>query len=270
MKQFILKNRKALTGIAAMLLMGSILMSFQDSPFVHQKFDEQQLPDDTLPGKNYDDHMKMKEFDKLLGGLDGKIMSEVGEALKSVDMDKIQKQVENALKEVDMENIMRTVELSLKKIDLDKIMNDVRSSLKDVDWDKYIKEIDKAMQEAKQEIEKAKIEIRNIDKDEIMKELEKAKLEIEKNKSEFKKINIDKIMKEARKGIEEAKEELKQTKAMFNEMESDGLINQKDGFSIEYKDKSLYINGKKQAENVTDKYRKYIKEDHFKITIDKE
>ena len=32
---------------------------------------------------------------------------------------------------------------------------------------------------------------------------------------------------------------------MFNEMEKDGLINQKDGFSIEFKDKDLYINGNK-------------------------
>ena len=77
-------------------------------------------------------------------------------------------------------------------------------------------------------------------------------------------------MKEAQQGITEAKEELKQAKAMFNEMEKEGLINQKDGFSIEFKDKDLYINGKKQDENVADKYRKYTKEKNFKITIDKE
>ena len=57
---------------------------------------------------------------------------------------------------------------------------------------------------------------------------------------------------------------------MFNEMEADGLINTRDGFTIEYKDKDLFINGNKQPEKVTDKYRKYFKGDHFKITIDKE
>ncbi len=31
-----------------------------------------------------------------------------------------------------------------------------------------------------------------------------------------------------------------------------------------------YIDGKKQSEKITDKYRKYFKEDHFKIKIDKE
>ena len=263
MKQFILKHSKALAGIACALLLGGILMSFQDSPFVHQQFDLQQVSDDTLPDKNYDDHMKLKDFDKLISELDGKIMSQVGDAIKTIDLDKIEKDVENSLKGLDMEHIMKTVELSLKNIDLDKIREDVTSSLKTVDWDKNNKEIDKAMQEAKEEIEKARQEINNIDRKEISKELENAKHEI-------KKIDVDKIMREARAGIDEAKEELKQTRAMFNEMERDGLIDQKDGFSIEYKHKNLYINGKKQAENITDKYRKYFKGDHFKMTIDKE
>jgi hypothetical protein len=269
MKQFILKNRKALTGITALLLLGGILMSFQDSPFVRQQFDLQQASDDTVPEKNFDDHMKMKDFDKLANQLDG-TMLQVGDALKQIDLDKIQKDVENSLKNVDIDNIMKTVDLSLKNIDLDKILADVRNSLKDLDLDKNSDEINKAMQEAKQEVEKARDEIKNIDRKEIDKELENAKLEIEKTKSEIRKIDIDKIMKEARAGVDQGKEELRQIRSMFNEMERDGLINQKDGFSIEYKDKDLYINGKKQAENITDKYRKYFKEDHFKITIDKE
>ena len=84
------------------------------------------------------------------------------------------------------------------------------------------------------------------------------------------KTDMSKIMKEVQEGIEKAKQELKQVKAMFNEMEKDGLINPKQGFSIAYKGKDLYINGTKQSEQVTDKYRKYFKEDHFEITIDKE
>ncbi len=269
MKQFILKNRKAFTGLAAMLLFGGILMSFQDSPYVRQKFDPEQFSDDTIPEKNFEDHMKMKDFDKLSSQLDGTIL-QVGDEIKKIDFDKIQKEVENSLNEVDMEKIMKNVELSLKNIDLDKMLADVRSSLKDMDWDKHSGEINKAMQEAKQELEKTRDEIYNIDTKEFKKELENAKLEIEKTKVEIKKIDLDKIMQEARNGIDEGKKELRLLKAMFNEMENDGLINQKAGFSIEYKDKDLCINGKKQPENVTDKYRKYFKEDHFKITIDKE
>ena len=70
--------------------------------------------------------------------------------------------------------------------------------------------------------------------------------------------------------IDKAKEELRLTKEMFTEMEKDGLIDPKQGFTIEYKNKDLYIDGKKQSAKTTDKYRKYFKKDHFKMTIEKE
>ena len=130
--------------------------------------------------------------------------------------------------------------------------------------------MEKALAKAKEEIEKAKIEIKSIDKDAIKKDLEKAKKDMEKAKLEIEKIDMDKIMAEAKAGIDEAKAELKLTKEMFNEMEKDGLINSKNGFTIEYKNKSLYIDGKKQGEKTTDKYRKYFKKENFKITIDKD
>jgi len=270
MKQFILKQSAALTGLAAVLVLGFVLMSFQDSPLVHGKYDLEQQYYDTVPDKDWGDHMKMKDFDKLMNDLDTKIIMQVGDALKNIDFGKIERDVENSLKSIDMEKIMKDVENSLKDIDVNKILADVRSSMKEIDWNKHSAEVNEALKEAKEEMEKAKLEIKDIDMKEISKEIEKAKLEIEKSKAEIKKIDMDKIMKEAKEGIAEAKEELKQTKAMFNEMEKDGLINQKDGFSIEFKDKDLYINGKKQPDNVADKYRKYTREKNFKITIDKE
>ena len=115
-----------------------------------------------------------------------------------------------------------------------------------------------------------KLEIKDIDQDAIKKELDKAKMEIEKARVEIDKIDMDKIMKEARESIDKAKEELRLTKEMFTEMEKDGLIDPKQGFTIEYKNKDLYIDGKKQSAKTTDKYRKYFKKDHFKMTIEKE
>ena len=70
--------------------------------------------------------------------------------------------------------------------------------------------------------------------------------------------------------LKKAKTELKDTKEMISEMEKDGLVDSKKGFELEYKDKVLYIDGKKQTEKVTEKYRKYFKKEHFKIRIDKE
>ena len=276
MKQFILKHKKAIAGTIAVLLIGGITMSFQDSPFSYTKFTVQEEPDmspkcaqDTVPEKENSGSLKMKDFDNLQNVLDKSLVDAVAE-IKKIDFAKIQKDIEASLKSVDMAKIMEDVNRSLKAVDMDKLMADVTSSLNDIDWGEKNEEIEKALKEAKKEIEKAKLEIRDIDRGKIEKELDKAKLEIEKSRTEIDKIDLTKIMSEAREGIDKAKEELKLTKEMFNEMEKDGLINSKEGFTIEYKNKDLYIDGKKQSEKTTDKYRKYFKQDHFKIRIDKE
>ena len=264
MKQFIEKNRKVIIGFIAVLTIGGITMSFQDSPFVNLGFAQQEPGgNDTIPERKQESSMRMKDYDRLMNDLDKTVLEEVRNHLKNIDLDYINKAVENSLNKLNMEKILREVEGSLKNIDMEKIMKEVRSSLTDVEWKKHNGEINEAMEEASKEIEKAKAEIRDIDMKSIRKELEKARIEIEKSKSALKEIDIDKILNEARSGMNEAKAALRQNKEMFYEME-------KDGFSIEYKDRSLYINGNKQPEMVADKYRKYIKGDHFKITIDKE
>ena len=253
MKQFILKNRQAFIGIGALLLIGAITLSFQDSPVIRQRFDVQSTDDDTLPEKNFTDAMKLKDCDGLGKEL-SKCLLQVGEELKKIDFTQIQNDVATALKDVDMK----------------KIMSEVRSSLNDIKWDKMNEDISDAMADARKEIEKAKLEIRDIDKEAIEKTIEQTRKELNDLKVELKKIDLDKIMQEAKEGIGKAKEELKQLKTMLNEMEKDGLIDRKGKYSIEYKGKDLYINGKKQAESITDKYRKYFKEDHFKMNSDKE
>lgn len=275
MKQFILKNKKALGGFIAILLIGGVTMSFQDSPFgggkflVQEEFDVQEAFTDTVPEKECTGSIKMKDFDKLHAELDKTLLEVTGE-IKKIDFDKIQKQVESTLKELDMDMIMREVQASLKSIDLDKLVADVSSSLKDINWEAKDGEMEKALAEVKKEVEKARIEIKDIDQESIKKELDKAKLEIEKSRLELKNIDMDKIMSEARAGIDKAKEELRHTREMFTELEKDGLVNSKEGFVLEYKDKALFIDGKKQNERTTGKYRKYFKKDHFKITIEKE
>jgi hypothetical protein len=275
MKEFILKNKKALISAIAVLLIGGITMSFQDSPFSYSRFDvpENQEPKkcckDTVPEKDYNGSMKMKDFDNLQNVLDKSLLQTM-EEMKKIDFSNMQKEIEASLKSVDMDKIMKDVQLSLKSIGVDKILADVKSSLNDIDWADKNEEIEKALKEAKKEIEKAKVEIKDIDQDAIKKEMDKAKAEIEKSKAEIEKIDMDKIMNEAKEGIDKAKEELRMTKEMFNEMEKDGLINSKEGFTLEYKNKDLYIDGKKQSEQTTDKYRKYFKRDHFKIKIEKE
>ena len=200
-----------------------------------------------------------------------KTLEKVNADLKNLDLTATQKNAAAAaLKEVDIDKIMKSVELSLKDLDIDKIMAEVSASLKNVNLDHKSAEIEKALAEAAKEVEQAKLELKEVDKEAIKKELNNAKKEIEKSKTEIEKIDMNKIMDEARAGIDKAKKELKLTKEMFTEMEKQGLINSKAGFTIEYKNRELYIDGKKQDEKTTDKYRKYFTEDHFKISIEKE
>jgi hypothetical protein len=121
----------------------------------------------------------------------------------------------------------------------------------------------------KQALEEAKREIEKVNWADIKKELAEAKIEIDKAKLELKDLDLGKIMDEAKAGIEKAKTELKQMKTMFTEMEKDGLIDHKKGFKLEYKDGSLYIDGKQQSQEVSDKYRKYAKDGKMEITISK-
>ncbi len=273
MKQFFLKYKKVLSGTIAILLIGGITMSFQDSPFINSQYppveegyDCQKVCTDTVPEK---DAMKMKELDKLQEDLD-RSLSQVTEELKKMDLAKIQREVEASLKAVDMDKIRKEIDMALKNIDMDKMLAQVTASLKNINSEVKQVDVEKALAEARKEIEKARLELKDIDKDALNKELLNAKKEIEKARVEIDKIDVDKIINEAKAEINIAKDELKLTKEMFVEMEKDGLINAKKGFSVEYKNKELFIGGKKQPAGVTDKYRRYFKKDHFKMTIEKE
>lgn len=240
-------------------------MSFQNGPFGPlDKLDSLTALQDTIPEQNkqYKHKMNIRDFDQLMLDMDKEMLNVQTEVTK-IDLEKMHQDISASLNKVDFDKIKMDIDKALKDIDLQKIELGVKSALKEIDWNKVNNEVKLSLQEAKKEIEKIKMT-------EIKKEIEKAKLEIEKSRNEIKKINVDEIMKNARAGIAKAKEELSRTKEMFNAMEKDGLINQKDGFTIEYKDKTLLINGRKQNEAITGKYRQYIKGDSFKISIGKE
>jgi hypothetical protein len=270
MKQFIAKNKRAITGIAAAVLIGGTTLAFQDSPVVYLQ-DAYTQPDepattcgtkDTLPPEK---KMTMKQLDELAANLDVE-MKNVAEELKKINLEDIMKQVELSLKEVDMQKINADVQKSLASIDLQGIEKEIKDALKDVKWDKINAEV-------KQALEQAKTEMKKINTDEMKKAMEDARQSLDKAKLGLKQIDMDKIMANAKEGIDKAKAKLRSLKTMFTEMEKDGLIDTRVGFNVNFKDGSLFINGKKQPQEITDKYRKYIKEfdeDDFNISIDKE
>lgn len=265
MTQPISINKKFTVVIIACLLIGGITMSFQNTPFgPFDNLDTLTETQDTLPEKHKEGQstMTMKDFDQLLQHLDKEMLNAHAE-INQINFDKIQKEITASLDKVDFDKIKMNIDKAMKEIDIAKIDQGVNSALKEIEWNKINNQVKMSLLEAKKEIERINME-------EVKKEIEKAKKEIQKSREEIKKINIDEIMKHADEGVAKAKQELHLTKQLFIEMEKDGLISQKDGFTIEYKNKSLFINGKLQPEVIKEKYLPYIKEDTFKISISKE
>lgn len=265
MNQLIKKNNQITAGIAACLLIAGVTMSFQNRPFGPiDKLDTLTDIQDTIPEKTNSDEAKMsiRDFDQLMQNMDQE-MFRMQKEITKIDFDKMHEEIAASLDKVDFDKIRNDIDKAMKGVDFDKIEQGVKSALKQIEWNKINNDVKISLQDAKKEIEKINVEA-------VKKAMEKAKLEIEKSKNEIKKIHVDEIMKNANANILKANEELRLTKTMFNEMEKDGLISQKDGFTIEYKDKDLIINGKKQNEVNRDKYRQYIKGDSFKIHISKE
>ncbi|MBC7889131.1 MAG: hypothetical protein H7Z13_14745 [Ferruginibacter sp.] len=265
MNQFIQNRKTIITAFTACLFIGSVTMSFQNTPFGPlDKLDTLNEQQDTIPEKTRDSEVKMsiRDFDQLMLNMD-KEMLQMQQEITKIDFDKIHKEITASLNKVDFDKIKMNLDKAMKEIDFGKIEQGVKTALKEVELNKLSEEAKVSLQDAKKEIEKINLE-------QVKKEIEKAKLEIEKSKKEIKKIDVDEIMNKANVGLAKAKEELHLTKEMFNEMEKDGLISQKEGFTIEYKDKTIIINGKKKGETISNKYRPYIKGDYFRIKISKE
>lgn len=264
MKAFIAKNKKGIAAAGICLLLAGITMSFQPLQFGPiQQYDSLSETPDTIPEKKeWRDKMTMKEYDEMMNDLNANMRKALAE-VKSIDGAKLAKEIEAALKDLDAEKIKLEINKAMKEVDFAAIQKEVSHAMKEAEWARISDEVKHSLDQAKKEMEQ-------IDMEEINEQIEKAKAQMEKSKTALEKIDFDNILKEAGKNIEEAKQLLKLQKEMFIEMESDGLIHPKNGFTIEYKDKVLYINGKKQSDAITNKYRRYIPGDDYKIKIDKE
>jgi translation initiation factor 2 beta subunit (eIF-2beta)/eIF-5 len=67
--------------------------------------------------------------------------------------------------------------------------------------------------------------------------------------------------------IQKAKKEMQDFKAFEEGLEKDGLINKKEGYTIEHKDGQLIINGKIQSQEIYDKYRSFL-DNHKKFKLE--
>jgi hypothetical protein len=182
-----------------------------------------------------------------------------------INTDSILKAAQSAVSAIDFNKIQQQINASLANINFDEINKNIEASMKNIDWDKMKMEVNKAMDEAKAEIAK-------VNTQEIKASLEKAKAEL--NSEQFKKqIDLSNLQKEvqesmvkAKKEIEKAKTEIANYRNFVAALQSDGLIKAGEPYKIELKDNVLYINGVKQSNETTEKYRKYYQgKTHFTI-----
>ena len=205
---------------------------------------------------------------------------ELGRAMDKVNLEKIQQQVQESLSKVDMNKVRRDlsealdkldkakIHAEIDKVDWDKMKLDLKKQLREinteVDFEKIRKDVDKAGRDAIRDLERAKKE----GKLEMKASMEQMRAEMKRQQSEMKdeqgSIRIE--MKKAHEELETAREDLKQYKAMTQEMENDGLIRQNGNYTIEYRDGLLNINGEKQSDKTTAKFKKYFRKNAVKIS----
>src|SRR6266508_3374520 len=176
-------------------------------------------------------------------------MNELEDAMKKVYEDNIKTDVNNSIREAQEE---------LKKIDYEKMREDIEEQMKKIDVDKIKTDVNKSIQQAHDKL-------KQID----MQQLHNEMLELQQNfnSDKFKK-QIEDAMKDAKQSMEKAKRELQDMKEFTDQLEKDGLIDKKKGYTIEWKKEGdLYINGKKQPREVSDKYSRYYKKDGYKIEM---
>ncbi|SRR5579871_273206 len=239
-------------------------------------------PQDTVPAKHRQKSMRnedtnQKDIDREMRKLDD-ALNTIDTKVDKINWEEIQKQVQSSMEkaneemknhQVDMEQIQKQIDESIKNIDFDKIKEETAIALQhvkeDIDINKINAEVQRALTEARKEINNDEIrksidEAKKVNMDEVKKAIEEAKNEMEKDK-----VNMKEEMGKAKQEIKKAKDELKGYKRMLDDMEKEGLINTNQDYSVEYKDGELFINGQKQSQDLEKKYKDYFKKDNIKI-----
>lgn len=225
---------------------------------------------DTVP-KNKTDK-KIRDLDDAIDQLDkaefqlnmDKVKAQVQEALKQVDMAKIQIEIDKAMKDVDMSKIKAEMDKAMKEVDMSKIKAEIDRAAKEIDVAKIQRDIKESM--AKVDWEKIKRdmeEVKKVDMSKLNEDMKKLELEMKDLGPK-----IEKQMEKAKVEMEKAKQEMKEYKSFVDGLDKEGLINKKEGYSIQHKDGELIINGKKQPADVYNKYRSFL-EKHEKFNIRK-
>lgn len=208
------------------------------------------LPQD-IPG--------VADMDKILKGLDVQMLK-INKQLDSLQLQlkglnsALIKKLENTMADIDMQKINQEMQLALQKIDLNQLTIDSKKAIEQTET--QLKHFD--MQKMQAEIEKMR---KQINHDNIYEQI---------NTENIKK-QVEGALQNANEQIKKAAKELQELKAFIAELEKDGLIVCKKGFTIQWKSNGeLYINNTQQPKQVADKYSKYYHRDGYKIKVNAE
>jgi chromosome segregation ATPase len=205
-----------------------------------------------------------------------KLRAEMERSLSALDEQKMEKEMGRALKELEDQKLLLKTQEALNSINAEKMQQDIEKALKDARTTLESKQLET-------ELKKALTEIKKIDTKQIELQLEKAreemlqqkehlKMDMEKAKADLKtelsNHNFKEEMTKARAEIAAAKEELTNYKNLIHALEKDGLLKAGENYGVEYDNGILTINGKKQTEATSNKYKSYFKKD--KVRLQKE
>ncbi|MDQ6815167.1 MAG: hypothetical protein M3040_15635 [Bacteroidota bacterium] len=213
----------------------------------HGNYNEKDAAD---PNYKNDGSTKLDQLDHNLKQLDVQ-MDQLKNEVQNIDFSKVQKQIDAAMKRLDAQKISLQVNESLKKIDWTELKRQLNES---------VAKLDKAkMEEVKSEMEKARAELAT-QKNNMRFEI--PKIEAEKIKAETKV-----AFENAKKSMEKVKAELNNGKEFLKALQQDGLIDSSKASNIEVKNGELYIDGKKQSEEINDKYKKYYRKGNLQFNF---
>jgi hypothetical protein len=209
--------------------------------------------------------IEIGKLDLHMKDLDLQLSKQLSEAMNKIDFEKMSRQINEQMKKIDVDKIKMDVNNSieeahhqLKKIDLEKMGNDIKDDMRKIDVDKIKTEVNNSIQQVHDQL-------KQID----MQKLRNETLELQQNFNSGKfKMQIQDAMKGAKQSMERAKQELQDMQEFTDQLEKDGLIDKKKGYNVEWKKEGdLYINGKKQTREISDKYSRYYKKDGYKIEM---
>lgn len=184
--------------------------------------------------------------------------SQLDEQMKQLNLQ--MKNLDIKMKNLDLKKYQNEIDGAMKKIDVEKITAQIEKSRKSIDWETINNQVAE------------NINISKLKMADVKKEMELVKADLLQHKTNLKldtgKINAD--IENAMKSIADAREEINNLQEFTDVLEKDRLIDKSKAFKIEVKNGELYIDGKKQPKEVSDKYRQYYKRSDFTIDTNEE